>query len=118
MLTHLHHLDDGSRLATLAETKRVIASSDTAADKAQRSTEGTMRDVLLGLADDLSRGILLEWLNFADVARLDSAYNNRALSRALRDLLSSPLTLFDVSREKSQAKLKMGDEATVELGFD
>jgi hypothetical protein len=39
-----------------------------------------MRDVLLGLADDLSRGIFVEWLDPADVAHLDSAYNNHEKS--------------------------------------
>ena len=53
-----------------------------------------MTDVLLGLADDVSREIVVEWLEFADVANLDSAYNNRELSRVFRGLLSSPLTLF------------------------
>ena len=54
-----------------------------------------MTDVLLGLADDVSREIVVDWLEFADVANLDSAYNNRELSRVFRGLLSSPLTLFD-----------------------
>ena len=48
----------------------------------------------------------MEWLEPADVARLDSAYNNRELSRVLRALLSSPLSLFDVSYSTSKAKLK------------
>ena len=65
-----------------------------------------MRNILLDLADDMSRGIILESLEPADVAHLDSAYNNRALSRVLRDLLCSPLTLFDVSYSTSEAKLK------------
>ena len=56
-----------------------------------------MRDVLLDLADDLSRGIVVEWLDPADVAHLDSAYNNHEKSEVFRGLLSSPLTLFDVS---------------------
>jgi hypothetical protein len=67
-----------------------------------------MIDVLLGLADDVTRGIVVEWLEFADVASLDSAYNNRELSRVFRSLLSSPLTLFDFSRfaKKSEEKIK------------
>ena len=73
---------------------------------AAHSREGTMRNVLLEIANDLSRGIIVEWLEPADVARLDSAHNNRALSRVLRDLLCSPLTLFDVSYSTSYAKLK------------
>jgi hypothetical protein len=31
------------------------------------------RDVLLDLFDDMSRGIIVEWLELADVVRLDSA---------------------------------------------
>jgi hypothetical protein len=54
---------------------------------------------LLGLADELSRGIVVEWLDPADVAHLDSAYNNHEKSEVFRSLLSSPLTLFDVSYE-------------------
>jgi hypothetical protein len=65
-----------------------------------------MRDVLLGLADDLSREIIVEWLEAADVTHLDSAYNNRALSRVFRSLLCSPLTLFDNSYSTSYSKLK------------
>ena len=67
-----------------------------------------MKDVLLGLADDVTRGIVVEWLEFADVARLDSAYNNRELSRVSRGLLSSPLTLFDFSQfqKKSEEKIR------------
>ena len=75
-----------------------------------------MRDVLLDLANDLSRGIIMEWLKPADVARLDSAYNNRALSRALRGLLCSPLTLFDVSYSTSYAKLKWAMKRRLHLG--
>ena len=51
----------------------------------------------------------MEWLEFADVARLDSAYNNRELSRVFRGLLSSPLTLFDFSRfalDKREEKIR------------
>ena len=75
-----------------------------------------MRDVLLDLADDLSRGIVVEWLDPADVAHLDSAYNNRALSRVLRSLLCSPLTLFDVSYSTSYAKLKWAMKRRLHLG--
>jgi hypothetical protein len=50
------------------------------------------------------------------VARLDSAYNNRALSRVLRDLLCSPLTLFDVSYSTSYAKLKWAMKRRLHLG--
>jgi hypothetical protein len=75
-----------------------------------------MRDVLLQLADDLSRGIIVEWLEPADVARFDSAYNNRALSRVLRSLLCSPLTLFDVSYSTSCAKLKWAMKRRLHLG--
>ena len=63
-----------------------------------------MTDVLLGLADDVSREIVVEWLEFADVANLDSAYNNRELSRVFRGLLSSPLILFDFSQTKAVRK--------------
>ena len=59
----------------------------------KHSRDGATRDVSLDLDDDLSRGIVVEWLEPADVAQLDSAYN----SDVFRDLLSSPLTLFDVS---------------------
>jgi hypothetical protein len=75
-----------------------------------------MGDVLLGLADDLSRGIIMEWLEPSDVARLDSAYNNRELSRALRSLLCSPLTLLDVSYSTSYAKLKWAMKRRLHLG--
>ena len=78
--------------------------------------EDTMRDVLLDLADDLSRGIIVEWLEPADVTRLDIAYNNRALSRALRSLLCSPLTLFDVSYSTSIGKLKWAMKRRMNLG--
>ena len=91
-------------------------SSDAAAGTAQHSTTDTMRDVLLGLADDLSRGILLEWLEPADVARLDTAYNNRTLSRVLRGLLCSPLTLFGASYSRSYAKLKWAMKRRLNLG--
>ena len=73
-----------------------------------------MRDILLGLADDLSRGIIIEWLEPADVARLDSAYNNRELSEVFRGLLYAVRRfIFDELRQ-----IEMGDEATVALGFD
>jgi hypothetical protein len=75
-----------------------------------------MGDVLLGLADVISPGIIVERLEPADVARLDSAYNNRALSRVLRDLMSSPLTLFDVSYSTSYAKLKWAMKRRLHLG--
>ena len=71
---------------------------------------------MLELADDLSRGIILEWLEPADVARLDSAYSNRALSRVLRGLLCSPSTLFDVSYSTSKAKLKWAMKRRLHLG--
>ena len=54
----------------------------------------------------------MEWLELADVVRLDSAYNNRAL----RDLLSSPLTLFVVSNSTSCAKLKWAMKRRLHLG--
>ena len=73
-------------------------------------------DVLLGIADDLSRGIIMEWLDPADVARIDSAYNNRELGRALRSLLCSPVTLFDVSYSTSYAKLKWVTKRRLHLG--
>ena len=69
---------------------------------AQHSREGTMRDVLLRLPDDVSRGIVMEWLEPADVARLDSAYNHHEESEVFRGLLSSPLSLFDVSDEREE----------------
>ena len=75
-----------------------------------------MRDVLLGLANDLSRGIIVEWLEPADVARLDIAYNNRELSEVFRALLSSPLTLFDVSYSTSETKLIWAMKRRVHLG--
>jgi hypothetical protein len=56
------------------------------------------------------------WLEPADVARLDIAYNNRALSRVLRGLLCSPLTLFDVSYSTSYAKLKWAMKRRLHLG--
>jgi hypothetical protein len=92
------------------------SSSDTAAGTAQHSIVGTMRDVLLGLADDVSRGIVVEWLEPADVARLDIAYNNRELSRVLQSLLCSPLTLFDDSYSTSYAKLKWAMKRRLHLG--
>ena len=58
----------------------------------------------------------MEWLEPADVARLDSVYNNRALSRVLRGLLCSPLTLFDVSYSTSYAKLKWTMKRRLNLG--
>ena len=58
----------------------------------------------------------MEWLEPADVVRLDSAYNNRALSRVLRGLLCSPLTLFDVTYSTSQAKLKWAMKRRLHLG--
>jgi hypothetical protein len=86
---------------------------------AQHSTEDTMRDVLLGLAEDVSQGIIVEWLEPADVVRLDIAYNkNRALGRALRNLLSSAVDAVRCFIFDGLRKIKMGDEATVELGFD
>jgi F-box and leucine-rich repeat protein 2/20 len=71
---------------------------------------------LLELFDDVSRGIIVEWLEPADVVRLDSAYSNRALSRVLRDLLCSPLTLLDVSYSTSQEKLKWAMKRRLNLG--
>ena len=103
-----------ARHATLAETGQSGGEGQISAT--QRSTENTMRDVLLDLADDMSRGIIVEWLEPADVARLDSAYNNRALSRVLRSLLCSPLTLFDVSYSTSCAKLKWAMKRRLHLG--
>ena len=50
------------------------------------------------------------------MARLDIAYNNRALSRVLRGLLCSPLTLFDASYSTSYAKLKWAMKRRVHLG--
>ena len=75
-----------------------------------------MRDVLLDLADDLSRGIVVEWLDPADVAHLDSAYNNRVLSRVLRSLLYSSLSLFDVSYSKGEKKLVRAMKRRLHLG--
>ena len=75
-----------------------------------------MRHVLLELAEDLSREIMMEWLEPADVARLDIAYNNRALSRVHRSLLCSPLTLFDVSHSKKEEKLRWAMKRRLNLG--
>jgi hypothetical protein len=72
-------------------------STSSASSEEQHRTEDTVKDVLLDLADDVTRGIVVEWLEFVDVV-LDSAYNNRELSRVFRGLLSWPLTPFDFSR--------------------
>jgi hypothetical protein len=49
-----------------------------------------MRNALLDLDDHLSRGIVVEWLEPADVAQLDSAYNNHVKSEVFRGLLFHP----------------------------
>ena len=58
-----------------------------------------MRDILLDLAADF-----------------DSAYNNHKKSEVFRGLLSSPLSLFDVSYPKEEEKLKWAMKRQLHLG--